>query len=92
MHIKLFFVGLLLAYQFYGQKVLKRINENPERYSSISMRLWNEVPTVILIAIVFLVVLKSEISWLWGTLGILGTISLLTGAIFLYKKSRNKQS
>ncbi len=91
MHIKLFFVGLLLAYQFYGQKVLKKISENPQSYSSISMRLWNEVPTVILIAIVFLVVLKSEISWIWGTLGILGTIGLLTAAIFLYKKSRNKQ-
>jgi protoporphyrinogen IX oxidase len=91
MHIKLFFVALLLAYQFYGQKVLKKINENPETYSSISMRLWNEVPTVILIAIVFLVVLKSEISWIWGTLGILGTIGLLTAAIFLYRRSRNKQ-
>jgi putative membrane protein len=37
----------------------------------------NEVPTVILIAVVFLVVMKSSFSWIWGTLGILGTGVLL---------------
>jgi putative membrane protein len=88
MHIKLFLIALLLVYQFYGQRVLKNINEDAMQYTSIKMRLMNEVPTVILIAVVFLVVMKSEISWIWGTLGILGIAGILTLAIKRYKKVR----
>jgi protoporphyrinogen IX oxidase len=88
MHIKLFFVLLLFMYQLYGQKVLSRIQNEPMRYTSMSMRFWNEVPTVILIAVVFIVVMKDSISWLWGTLGILGIAVVLTLAIKAYKKRR----
>jgi putative membrane protein len=77
MHIKLTFVAGLLVYQLYGQRVLKGIREHPLSYTSIGMRMMNEVPTVILIAVVFLVVMKSSFSWIWGTLGILGTGVLL---------------
>ena len=90
MHIKLFFVVLLLVYQFYGQRVLGRIAENPQYYTSIWMRLMNEVPTVILIAVVFLVVNKSHIHWLWGTLGLLGIAGILTFFVMQYKKRREK--
>lgn len=90
MHIKLFFVVLLIVYQFYGQGVLKRIQTDPMRYTSIRMRLLNEVPTVILIAIVFLAVSKHTLHWLWGTLGILGIAGVLSFFILRYKKSREK--
>ncbi len=90
MHIKLFFVVLLIVYQFYGQRVLGKIQTNPQAYTSIWMRLMNEVPTVILIAVVFLVVGKSHIHWIWGTLGILGIAGILTFFIMQYKKRREK--
>jgi putative membrane protein len=77
MHIKLTFVAGLLVYQLYGQRVLKGIREHPLSYTSVGMRMMNEVPTVILIAVVFLVVMKSTFSWLWGTAGIFGTALLL---------------
>ena len=60
------------------------------QYTSTKMRLMNEVPTVILIAIVFLVIMKSEISWIWGTIGILGIAAILTFAIQAYRKRRAK--
>jgi len=90
MHLKLFFIVLLMMYQFYGQSLLKKINLQPERISSFKMRLMNEAPTVILIAVVFLVVMKEAVSWIWGTLGILGIGTLLTIAVYAYKKRRAK--
>ena len=90
MHLKLFFVILLMIYQFYGQGLLRKIKEHPESISSTKMRLMNEAPTVILIAVVFLVVMKESVSWIWGTLGILGIGALLTLAVYAYKKRRAK--
>lgn len=88
MHIKLFFVVLLVVYQFYGQRVLRNISEDPAKYSSMAMRFMNEVPTVILIAVVFAVVMKDNVSWVWGTVGILGIAVVLTISIKAYKKRR----
>ena len=44
-----------------------------------------------LFAIVFLVVLKSAISWVWGVTGILLFGILLMLSIKLYKKIRNNK-
>jgi putative membrane protein len=90
MHIKLFLVALLLVYQFYGQRVIKKIQDDPMRFTSIKMRLMNEVPTLILFAVVFLVVMKSEFSWIWGTLAIAGIAVIITLVVQAYKKKREK--
>lgn len=90
MHIKLLFVLFLVIYQFYGQSVLKKINQNAMRYTSLQLRLLNEVPTVILIAVVFLVVMKSEIHWIWGTLSILAFAGILSFFVMQYKKRRER--
>jgi len=87
MHIKLTFVAGLLVYQLYGQRVLKGIRNHPLSYTSLGMRMMNEVPTVILIAVVFLVVMKSSFSWIWGTLGILGTGVLLMVVVKMLRRS-----
>jgi protoporphyrinogen IX oxidase len=89
MHIKLFFVALLWAYMFYGQRVYKRIQVEPNAYSSVGLRLLNEVPTLILIAVVFLVVMKSSFHWIYGTLGILGVAGIITGMVYYFKKKRS---
>jgi putative membrane protein len=50
------------------------------------------VSTLVLIAVVFLVVRKDELSWVWGVLGILGIGLILTFAVRAYanyRKSRN---
>lgn len=90
MHLKLFFVACLLLYQFFGQRVFRRMGENPMAYTSFGMRLWNEVSTVILVSVVFLVVNRDSISWLWGALGLVGLGALLTLVVSLYRKRRAK--
>ena len=54
------------------------------------MRLWNEVATIILFAVVFLVVLKSAFNWIYGLIGMFALIILLMLGIRWYKKVRER--
>ena len=53
------------------------------------MRIWNEVTSVILVSVVFLVVLKNNVNWFKLTIGLIIFISFLFILIKLYKKFRN---
>lgn len=90
MHLKLFFIACLIAYQLFGQKVFKRIETNPDRYTGFRMRLWNEVGTLLLVAIVFIVVNRDSISWIWGSVGLLGLGGILTLFAKAYKRRRER--
>lgn len=87
-YVKLFFVFGLLGYQIYGESVLRKLRDGIVPLTSTQFRLMNEIPTVVLIAVVFLIVWQDGLNWIWGTLGILGTASLLGFAVQLYKKRR----
>jgi putative membrane protein len=50
--------------------------------------MWNEVATVLLVAIIVLVVVKSALSWVWAVIGMIGFIVILLAAINIYKKLR----
>jgi putative membrane protein len=58
------------------------------KYSSQQLRIWNEVATILLIAIVMLATVKESISFVWGIIGMILFIALLLSAIKLYKKLR----
>lgn len=88
MHIKLTFVLLLYLYQLGCHRVYKQLQNGISRYSSTQLRVWNEVATIILVAVVFLIVKKDQISWLWGTLGIISFAIILMAAVRIYKKIR----
>ena len=88
MWVKLAFVAGLWVYIVHGARILKQCREGAPRASSIRLRFLNEVPTVILIAVVFLIVLKDAVGWIWGVAGILGLALLLTMAIKRYQKAR----
>lgn len=92
MHIKLTFVVALYLYHFACHRIYVQLQKNEIKYSSFKLRIWNEVATVLLFAIVFLVVLKNEIGWLWGVLGLIVFSILLMISIKLYKKSREKHT
>ena len=62
------------------------------KYSSQQLRIWNEVATVFLIAIVMLVVVKQSMSFVCGLIGLFSFIAILMITINLYKKTRGKQS
>lgn len=86
--IKLCFVVFLYAYHFSLQIILKQQVKGVFNYTSQQLRLWNEVATVFLIAIVMLVVVKQSISLVWGLVGLVAFIALLMGAIKIYKLIR----
>ena len=88
MHLKLGFVGLLLIYHFYTQKLLRTCQNGQIHWGSNHLRIWNEVATLFLVSIVFLVVLKNQLSWINGTVGFFGVGILLMLGIKLYKKLR----
>lgn len=90
MKLKLGFVALLYMYHFTCHQIFKRLQNDMPTISAHKMRLWNEVTTLLLFAIVFLVVLKSSVSWVFGTLGLLGLSIALMVAVKLYKRYRNK--
>ncbi|MCF6207333.1 MAG: protoporphyrinogen oxidase HemJ [Sulfurovum sp.] len=58
MHAKLFFVALLIAYSFSLNKIRKRLIENPYYKTGKYFRVYNEVPTLLMIGIVIMVVIK----------------------------------
>lgn len=89
MHIKLTLVFLLYLYHFSLQHIFNLLKKDVVRYSSQKLRMWNEVATLFLISIVFIIVLKNAMSMVWGLAGLLAvTFSILAG-IKLYKRHRN---
>ncbi|WP_149525043.1 CopD family protein [Sphingobacterium hotanense] len=88
MHIKLTFVAGLIAYHFISQQMMFKLRDEKLTWTSNKLRMWNEVSTLILFAIVFLVVLKSSLNWIFGVMGLLGLSILLMILIKLYKKYR----
>ena len=92
MHVKLTFVAGLLFYHFKSQQIMKLLALGKSTWSSSQLRLWNEVSTIILFAIVFLVIFRSAIDWIYGVLGLLGLAVLLMVLIKLYKRYRSRNS
>jgi putative membrane protein len=60
------------------------------RFTSMQLRIWNEVATIFLISIVMLVVVKQGISILWGVVGLILIMVLFMIAIRIYKLIRSK--
>ena len=90
MHIKLTFVALLLTYHFVCQKIMNDLKKGVFKWKSNGLRMWNEVATLALVAIVFLVELKDNLDWIKGTLGFFGVAIGLMIGIKIYKKIRSK--
>ena len=56
--LKLIFVILLTIYHLYLGKCIKELKENTNQKSSKFFRIFNEIPTILLILIVFIVIFK----------------------------------
>jgi putative membrane protein len=85
---KLGFVVLLITYHLLCGTIFSQLQNNQIRYSSAQLRIWNEVATLLLFAIVFLVILKNMLSMAAGIAGFLVLAIVLLGAIKIYKKFR----
>ena len=89
--IKLSFVLLLYIYHFTLAKIFADEMKGIFLYSSGQLRIWNEVATILLVAIVMLVTVKSAMSWLWGIIGLILFVVILMSAIKIYKLIRAKK-
>jgi putative membrane protein len=90
MHIKLALVFLLYVYHFSLQYLFALLKKDVVRFSSQQLRMWNEVATLFLISIVFIIVLRNTLSMLWGVIGLAVITFLILAGIKLYKKFRQK--
>ena len=90
MHVKLAFVVLLIIYHLMTHNYYKQLQRDEIKKSSNFMRLWNEGATFILFAVVFLVILKSAINWIFGIVGIVVLGILLMLGFKVYKNIRAK--
>lgn len=90
MHAKLGFVVLLYAYHLGCHRIYLSLQKDRVVWSSTRLRLWNELATLLLFAIVFLIVLKNLINMVWGMVGLLVLGVLLMLATKWYKKVRER--
>lgn len=91
LHVKLGFVVLLLAYHFICQNIMKQLKQGRCNLSSFKLRLWNEVATILLVAIVFTVVLKSAVNWIYGLIGLIVFSVVIMLGVKWYKSYREKR-
>lgn len=88
MHVKLLFVFLLILYHLKTHQFYKQLQTDVVKRSSNFMRIWNEGATFILFAVVFLVILKSAINWIWGLIGMVLLAVLIMLGFKIYKRIR----
>ncbi len=90
MHVKLGFIVLLIAYHLKSHQIYKQLQADIIKWSSNQMRMWNEGSTLILFSVIFLVIVRDAVNWIYGTLGIILLAVLLMLGIKFYKKVRDK--
>jgi putative membrane protein len=92
--VKLFFVAGLYAYHFSLHHIYSQQMRGIFKYSSQKLRIWNEVATIFLVAIVMLAVVKQSLSWLSGLIGLVLIVILLMSGIKVYRMMRkgNRES
>ncbi len=90
MLVKLAFVLGLLVYHFLCQNIMNKLKQGIFTWSSTQLRLWNELATIFLVAIVFTVILKSAVDWIYGLTGLVIFSAVIMSAVKIYKYYRLK--
>ena len=86
--VKLLFVLGLFIYHFSLQRIFTQQKNEDFKWTSQRLRLWNEVATLFLIAIIMLATVKELLSLVWGVAVLAAVTLLLLVAIRIYKKYR----
>ena len=91
LHLKLAFVVGLLIYHFICRKLISELRQGKFRFTGFQLRLFNEIATIFLFAIVFLVVLKNSVDWIWGIVGLLTFGIVIMSAVRIVKSIRERK-
>jgi putative membrane protein len=90
MIVKLGFVVLLIIYHLKTHQYYKQLQRDEVKKSSSYMRIWNEGATFILFAVVFLIILKNALNWIFGIIGMIVLGVLIILGFKVYKNIRKK--
>jgi len=88
--IKIVVVVLLYLYHLSLHVLYRQQMKGIFRFSSQKLRIWNEVATLLLFAIVFLATVKQGMSLVFGLAAMASLTIVLLLAIRLYKKIRSR--
>ncbi len=86
--VKIFFVIGLYIYHFTLHSIYNQQAKGIFKYSSQQLRIWNEIATIFLVAIVMLATVKQSLSAMWGLAGLIAFVIILMSAIKIYKGIR----
>ncbi len=89
--VKVCFVAGLISYHFICVSKMQQMRRGVFTWSSTQLRIWNEVATIFLFAIVFLAVLKDAVNWIYGMVGLIVFSLIIMSAVKIYKYSRMKK-
>lgn len=89
--LKLSFVCGLFLYHVQCHVMFNQLQKDRSTHSSFRFRLWNEVATLFLVSIVFIVVMKDTLQFIWGLMGLILFSVTIFLAIRIYRNSRKGQ-
>ena len=90
LHFKIGLVILLTIYHVYNKKIIRKLKDEQKVMSSFAFRLYNEIPTLFLFAIVLLAIFKNLLNFGYTFAGMIGLALLLFAIARIYKTKREK--
>ncbi len=90
--IKLTFVAGLYGYQLFLHSIFKKQQSHHSSFSPMALRVINEISTLFLVSIVFLVVMKETLSALWALIGLFALIAIIMSGIKIYHLVRTSKA
>lgn len=83
--VKIGLVVVLLVYHHVCARILRQLKEERCRWTSAQLRQWNELATLLLVAIIMIAVFKNLFDALWGTLALVALGVILGLAVRIMK-------
>lgn len=90
LHWKFVWLAGLVGYHLVCGRIRRQQREGTFTWTSGRLRMFNEIATMIMFAIVFLAVFKSALSAIWGALGLLVLGISLSVGLRAYRRARER--
>ena len=92
LHAKIALVATLVVYHFWCGQLRKKLLNEKCTWSGRQLRLFNEVPSLLLVTIVFVAVFKNALSWSVFSLVSGGLILVIGGTVYWMEKRRQNRA